>query len=420
MVAPGFAEQIEFGRFRIDLESRRLFRDGADVSLRPRVFRVLEVLVRNRGRIVDYEQMVGEAWQGCRVSSHSVTVAVSEIRAQLEEYGSWITCRPKFGYCFELPRADDYVRRGWHCWNWHTREGFENALRAFEQAVACDSADFRALQGIASTYLMLGVILMRSPAEAKRGFTAAFNRAVELCGLTPELRFHHAFGSFVFERKYAAAESELVRLSRESKSAQIPLVLAMIHATLGRLDDALSEIQRARTLDVLLPSVTVVETIVHIFRGEFEAAVAAGKNIADLQPYSPAGLIHYAQALEFAGQIEEARFQYRTAGLMSAGTPWIRALEARFLAKHGAPGDAREILKDLIRIRRTEYIDAYYLALLWEALGERDEAFRELDRAYEENSVMLQLHHVDPKADSLRSDPRYARFRKLALGRGVR
>lgn len=420
MVAPGFVEQLDFGPFRIDLQRRALFRDGTEIPLRPQVFRVLEVLVRNRGQIVEYDQMIEVAWQGSRVSPHSVTVAVSEIKTLLGEYGYWITCRPKFGYCFELPQAEDYVRRAWHCWNRHTSEGFENALRTFKQALECDSADFRALQGIASTYLMLGVILMRSPAEARNGFTEAFNRAVGICGLTPELRFYRAFGLFVFERNYAAAESELIRLSRESGSAQIPLVLAMIHAILGRLDDALADIQRARRIDVLLPSVTVVETLVHLFRREFEAAVESGKNIADLQPYSPAGLIHYAQALEFAGQIEEARFQYRTASVISAGTPWIRAMEARFLARHGTTDEAREMLNDLLAIRRTEYIDAYYLALLYDSLGDRDEAFHELDRAREENSVMLELRHVDPKADSLRIDPRYAPFRKIARWRGVR
>ena len=88
-------------------------------------------------------------------------------------------------------------------------------------------------------------------------------------------------------------------------------------------------------------------------------------------------MIHYAQALEFAGQIEEARVQYRTASVISAGTPWIRAMEARFLAKHGTTEKAREMLNDLLAIRRTEYIDAYYLALLYDSLGNRNKAFHE-------------------------------------------
>ena len=43
----------------------------------------------------------------------------------------------------------------------------------------------------------------------------------------------------------------------------------MILAILGRLDDALADIQRARRIDILLPSVTVVETLAHLFRCEF-------------------------------------------------------------------------------------------------------------------------------------------------------
>jgi len=56
------------------------------------------------------------------------------------------------------------------------------------------------------------------------------------------------------------------------------------------------------------------------------------------------------------------------------------------------------------------------MALLLDAIGERDQAFQELDRAYEENSFALTIVNVDPKSDPLRSDPRFARLRKKVFG----
>jgi hypothetical protein len=57
-------------------------------------------------------------------------------------------------------------------------------------------------------------------------------------------------------------------------------------------------------------------------------------------------------------------------------------------------------------------VDSYYLAPVLYALNRRDEAFAELRRAREENSASLYAVDVDPKLDSLRTDRRFAAFRK--------
>src|SRR4051812_45163516 len=89
-------DAIALGPFTVHLAKARLRRDNVDVTLRPQAFRVLRVLVQSPGRLVDFEQMIREAWDGVRVSRHTVAVTVGEIKHVLEEYGSWITCRSKF------------------------------------------------------------------------------------------------------------------------------------------------------------------------------------------------------------------------------------------------------------------------------------------------------------------------------------
>src|SRR5438128_2703451 len=131
---PYSGDQIALGPFCVDVATTRLLRDGIDLELRPRAFRALQVLVQNPGRVVDYEDMIGQAWDGVQVSKHTINVTVGEIKNALQEYGSWITCRAKFGYCLEIPESEDLIRTGWHFRNQFTRTGFENALRCFEQA----------------------------------------------------------------------------------------------------------------------------------------------------------------------------------------------------------------------------------------------------------------------------------------------
>src|SRR5262249_53487543 len=153
----------------------------------------------------------------------------------LGEYSSWITCRPKFGYCLEVRQSDDLIRRGWHFWGQFTRAGFENALQCFEQAAANDSAAFRAFEGVASTYLMLAGFRMRAPRDVHAAFADAHGRAVALCGLTPELRLDRAFGLFVFERRVADAEAELLAVRRERpNSVLLQVRLALIYVVSQR------------------------------------------------------------------------------------------------------------------------------------------------------------------------------------------
>ena len=76
--------------------------------------------------------------------------------------------------------------------------------------------------------------------------------------------------------------------------------------------------------------------------------------------------------------------------------------------------DARRILAALDDLRRTDYVDAYYMAMLRDALGQRDDAFAELERAYQENSAFLYSIEIDPKMERLRGDSRFRRLRRGA------
>lgn len=409
-------EPIALGPFRVSLATTRLFRDGVELELRPRAFRALKVLIENPGRLVGYQQMIQEAWDGTHVSRHTVAVTIGEIKNTLAECGSWIYCQPKFGYRLEIPHSEVLVKQGWHFWDQCTLAGYENALRCFQEAAAADGADFRAFEGISSTYLMLAGFLMRAPRDIYGPFLEAHERAVALCGLTPELRSDRAFGRYIFERNVFEAESELLAIEPERpKSVHLYIRLALICLAAGRIDEARGRMQQAQATNALTPELAFLVTIVRLFGREFSAAVEWGKKTLDLHPASQIGRAFYAEGLEHAGQVAESLAQYRLASALSPDILWIRADEARCLARQGRVAEAAAILADLQRVRENQYVDAYHIAVLQDALGKRDEAFRELERAYEENSYALLFAGLDAKADGLRSDPRFALLQRKVL-----
>jgi len=407
----GVDQRIALGPFSVDLATTRVLRDGVDLELRPQAFRALRVLIQHPGRLVDYEQMIQEAWDGTHVSKHTVAVTIGEIKHALGEFGAWIYCQPKFGYRLEIPQSEALIRRGWHYWSLCTPVGYENALRCFREAAAADGADFRAFEGISSTYMMLAGFLMRPPRDIYGPFLEAHRRAVDLCGATPDLRLDRAFARYIFERNVSEAESELLAIQPERpNSVHLYIRLALICLGSGRIEEARLRMQQAQATNALTPELAFLGIVVRLFGREFAEAAEWGKNTLDLHPASQIGRAFYADALDYAGQPEESLTQYRLARTLSPDILWIRADEARFLASHDREAEAAAMLADLEQVRESQYVDAYHIALLLDALGKRDEAFRELERAYEENSYALLFAGLDAKADGLRSDPRFARL----------
>jgi hypothetical protein len=81
---------------------------------------------------------------------------------------------------------------------------------------------------------------------------------------------------------------------------------------------------------------------------------------------------------------------------------------ALIYASTGNPVEARRILAGIKTKRKESYVPPFSVARIHAALGDKDEAFAWLDRAYQERDLLLYALKVDPRFDPLHSDPRFA------------
>jgi hypothetical protein len=81
----------------------------------------------------------------------------------------------------------------------------------------------------------------------------------------------------------------------------------------------------------------------------------------------------------------------------------------------GREAEATAILAELDELRRSEYVDAYYMAVFRQALGRTSDAWLELERSVDEYSGFVLALHVDPKMDAFRQDPRFAAINPVEL-----
>jgi two-component system, OmpR family, KDP operon response regulator KdpE len=97
---------IEAASFTVDLAAKRVRRNGAEVHLTPTEWGVLEVLVRNRGRLVAQKQLLRDVWgPAYATESHYLRVYLAQLRRKLEPEPSrprHLLTEPGMGYRFEL------------------------------------------------------------------------------------------------------------------------------------------------------------------------------------------------------------------------------------------------------------------------------------------------------------------------------
>ena len=90
------------GGLSVDLAAHRVTRDGSDIHLSPRQFRVLAVLVRHAGRVVTQQQLIREVWgEASDATSDSVRIAMHGLRHRLEPdpvRPRWLRTEPGIGY----------------------------------------------------------------------------------------------------------------------------------------------------------------------------------------------------------------------------------------------------------------------------------------------------------------------------------
>ena len=93
-----------FGAFVLDVDRGALLKDGADVPLRPKCFKVLSYLVEHHGLLVTKEEVLGAVWPDVVVTEDSLTQCLIQIRKVLgDDSREMVLTVPRRGYLFDVP-----------------------------------------------------------------------------------------------------------------------------------------------------------------------------------------------------------------------------------------------------------------------------------------------------------------------------
>jgi len=297
------------------------------------------------------------------------------------------------------PQAHDaYLRGRSHLKR--NEDDLKQAIQYLERAIQL-APDYAAAQaGLSDAWLQRGIWGERSFKEVEAPARAAALAAVEL---DPQLAEAHASLSRIrslFEWDWAGAELELIRaLELDPGSLYTHSYYADLLMALGRHAEAINEVQRAEQLDPLSSEIQSSFGRILYRARKYEEAIPHFKRALELEPRNYSAHIRLGDVYVELGRYDEAITEFEKAGeLRSSGMHPARI--ARVYALMGRRREARQMVSAVKGA-------AYDIAAVYVAVGDKDEAFRILEKAVEERASLLVNLKEDPSYDGLHSDPRW-------------
>jgi tetratricopeptide (TPR) repeat protein len=290
---------------------------------------------------------------------------------------------------------------GLYFWDKRSTDGFERSIPYFEQAIATDP-------NFAPAYALLadaGAVVGKIPQP--EGETL-IRKAIELDGAIGEPHASLGFLKMFFQWKWDEGQQEFKRCTELSPNfATGHQWYAISLAVRGRLAEALGEMKQARELDPLSAPIAADMGQMYYFAREYDLAIEEFRKALDLDPGFVIANGGLSNAYSQKGMYKEAVEHYLR-GLDPPET--VKSLRGAF-EKSGWRGFLEQTLE-----RERVALNTYETAKAYSRLGEKEQALKWLEQAYERRDFMLYLVKIDPDFDALHSDPR---FEEIIRGMGL-
>jgi tetratricopeptide (TPR) repeat protein len=303
--------------------------------------------------------------------------------------------------------AYDLYLQGLYLSNKSDEESLRKSLSLFQRGLDIDPNFARAWTGIAKAWLWLADAYVK-PLKAYPRVKEAALKALALDEREAEAHCYLGETKRILDRDLTGEEAELKRaLEIDPNSAPAHLFMALLKSSQGYLEEGITQIRQAESLDPLAPVICSLAVGIYLAADRIDDAIEAGQRTLQIDPnyvYLDPAL---ADAYREKGNFDEAIALYEKG---QATTHFPSAGLAITYAKMGRRQDAHRILEQLIDKSRQQYVAADSIATVYAALGEKDEAFRWLGRAVDEHSAPAASFIFQPEFRPLRSDPRFAAF----------
>jgi len=306
----------------------------------------------------------------------------------------------------ENTEAFQLYLKGRYFWNKRTEEGFRKGIDYFNQAIRDDPNYALAYAGMSDCYALLGDFGFVAPRE---GFPKAKEAATRALAIDEKLAEAHTSLGRVkrdYDWDWPGAEQEFKRaIELNPNELSAHQWYAVYLSALGRHQEAIAEIKRALELDPLsLPVNTVTARVLYLAR-QYDEAIEQSRKTIEMDRRFATVYQNLGQSYEQKGMYAEAVATFQE--FYKVGPGHGLAFLGRAYALAGRTAEAQEILSQLKELSARRYVSPYQVAMIYEGLGDKEQALAWLERAYQQRVHNMIFLKVEPELDGLRSDPRF-------------
>ncbi len=350
-----------------------------------------EQYARKSGDILELEDEIAR-----QISDHLKVKLSSEQRRGLAKHYT------------DNTEAYELYLRGRYFWNQRSLQGMKKGIEYFVQAIRRDPKYALAYAGMGDCYLMLSIYQL-PPREFVPKARMLIMRALACDDQLAEA--HASFGSlsFWYDWDFVKAEQEYQRsLELNPNLPETHQWLAYLYGAQDRFDEAFEMMRRAQSLDPLSIVIAANSGELLYRARRFDDAVAQCEIALDLDPQFAKALYWRVMAW-IAGDRRAAATTALEAAMSGPDETRViaSALLAVTYARAERQDEARAIYDRLQESATNSYFPPFYFALIAASLGEDDQAFAWLDKAYQERSGWMPWLKHEPLLDGLRQDPRF-------------
>jgi TolB-like protein/class 3 adenylate cyclase len=300
-----------------------------------------------------------------------------------------------------------YLTGRYH-WNKLTPPEITKSIEFFKKAIELDPTYALAYFGLADAYRSLAPTSEVPSKDTLPQAQAAATKALELDETLAEPHATLAFIHTWYDWDWSGAEREAKRAIELNPNWSFGhIAYAQMLSVTGRSQEAIAEGARAVELDPLSLIINALNGYhLHLARRDDEA-IARLKKTVELD--SNFWIAHQFLGMAYIEKkmYPEAISEFSQAVKLSGGNSEPLALNGYASVLSGDTAKGRAVLQELKSLESQRYVPPSNLALLSYVLGEKDEAFSWLEKAYRDRDIRLCRLKVDSKWDSMRSEPRF-------------
>ncbi len=318
------------------------------------------------------------------------------------------------------PEAYDAFLKGMSHWRRLTPQDLDQALQYFEFARDIDPEYALAYSGIALVWggrTQMGIIPVE---EAKPHFESAIQRAEELGGSLPEVRYGRAVTRAWWEWDFSQSDAEFQHaIELNPRNPDAHAYYSHLLFILQRDEEAIEHIDWALELDPFNPLFQAIYAMDLNYLGRYDEAEVVLLGVLELDPGYPMALSTLRTTYHLMARHEEALDMWRASLAAKDDSEALEALE-RGYSEGGYSGALTEVADTFVERAQTRYVPAWDIGTLFTRAGKLDEALFWLERAFDEHNSNMPYLAVDPIFDFMRSDPRFqALLGRMGLGEGM-